>query len=162
MAKVKRSDPEVNLSITKRFWTKVDVRGYDDCWEWTGHRTRQGYGSIWADDNIRSYPSHRLSLLINGIFPNPQQIALHSCDNPPCCNPAHLEWGDHKKNAQDRYDRGRGCDRKGEKHPLAKLTADDVRHIRSCKDTAAEISKKYGIKRDSVYTIRNRVTWKHI
>lgn len=29
-------------------------------------------------------------------------MALHSCDNPPCCNPRHLRWGTHTENMADR------------------------------------------------------------
>jgi hypothetical protein len=32
---------------------------------------------------------------------------LHLCDNPPCCNPAHLHLGDQKINADERHARGR-------------------------------------------------------
>lgn len=33
-----------------RFWSKVDVRGPDDCWEWRGARNLKGYGTM-------TYPS---------------------------------------------------------------------------------------------------------
>lgn len=33
------------------------------------------------------------------------EFALHSCDNPPCINPAHLRPGDHQANADDRVER---------------------------------------------------------
>lgn len=34
-------------------------------------------------------------------------MVRHSCDNPPCCNPAHLLVGTAAQNAQDMAERGR-------------------------------------------------------
>lgn len=34
-------------------------------------------------------------------------FVLHTCDNPPCCNPAHLYRGTALDNARDRDTRGR-------------------------------------------------------
>jgi hypothetical protein len=39
---------------------------------------------------------------------------MHKCDNPPCCNPSHLELGTRKQNLQDSAARGR--------HPLKAKT----------------------------------------
>lgn len=32
-------------------------------------------------------------------------LALHTCDNAKCLNPAHLYWGDHRQNALDSVER---------------------------------------------------------
>lgn len=39
---------------------------------------------------------------------------LHSCDNPPCCNPAHLFLGTNADNTADRHAKGR--DARGAAH----------------------------------------------
>ena len=39
-------------SLEQRFWAKVDKRGPNECWEWTGARHRQGYGHIGRDRKV--------------------------------------------------------------------------------------------------------------
>lgn len=34
------------VALVERFWSKVDRRGDDDCWEWTASRFPEGYGRI--------------------------------------------------------------------------------------------------------------------
>lgn len=34
--------------MAERFWSKVDVRGADECWPWTAYADRErGYGQFW-------------------------------------------------------------------------------------------------------------------
>lgn len=80
-----------------RFWARVQ-RG-DGCWLWTGARNEFGYGRV----SIRSrvYKAHRVAwYLARGPVPDGIDV-LHSCDNPPCCNPAHLHLGTHRQNMRE-------------------------------------------------------------
>ena len=90
-----------------RFWESVDIQGPDDCWEWQGSRLPSGYGQlhIWGDKN--HLYAHRVTWEIaHGPVPDDLDIC-HSCDNPPCCNPAHLWAGTAKQNTWDSIRKGR-------------------------------------------------------
>ncbi len=56
-------------------------------------------------------------------------LICHTCDVPRCVNPWHLYPGDDATNTADKVSRGRHA--RGEGSGRAKLTADDVRHMRS-------------------------------
>lgn len=90
----------------KRFWSRVDKRGPDECWEWRGARNENGYG--WL--NTVASPSmlaNRVAYhFATGIDPGPL-LVCHSCDNPPCCNPRHLWLGTHSDNMADMHAKGR-------------------------------------------------------
>lgn len=87
------------------FWPRVDVRGPEECWPWKGSRTRGGYGH--ASREGKSVRAHRVAYqLAKGLIPA-GLVVRHKCDNPPCCNPAHLELGTHKQNKDDSIQRGR-------------------------------------------------------
>jgi hypothetical protein len=94
----------------ERFWEKVDVRGPDECWEWTASCNKWGYGHFRWNGTMGK--AHRVSWeLEHGEPPPPRGSGLevcHTCDNPPCVNPAHLWLGTSQENAQDRQAKGRG------------------------------------------------------
>lgn len=91
-----------------RFWAKVDKSaGPSSCWIWTAGRQSQGYGAFYLPGR-RQVLAHRFALMLEGEVPaDGGQHALHSCDNPPCCNPKHLHWGSHSQNMNEMADRRR-------------------------------------------------------
>ena len=112
-----------------RFWSHVDRRGPDDCWEWTAG-TKGTYGSF-ARSHREKRPAHRESFeLANGPVPEELQV-LHTCDNRLCVNPKHLYAGTHQQNMADKRIRERGVFRWGEAHVQARLTDAECDDIRS-------------------------------
>lgn len=116
------------------FWARVDRSGGQHaCWPWSARsRSGSGYGLVSYDlgDGARLHGAHRVALSIS--LGRPIQLGLHvmhSCDNPPCCNPAHLSEGTRSDNMTDASRKGRISRTPktfGENHPCAKLTAIQV------------------------------------
>lgn len=96
---------EVTERDVIRFWSKVERRGPDDCWPWRG-ATDGRYGQFSVKG--RRFKASRVALsLVTGVSLNTEKLACHKCDNPPCCNPAHLFWGTMSDNIRDAINKGR-------------------------------------------------------
>lgn len=75
-----------------------------ECLVYQGYRDAKGYGRIGFRG--RTWKTHRLAwMFANGPIPSGLQVR-HSCDNPPCCNPAHLLLGTNADNMRDMRERG--------------------------------------------------------
>lgn len=147
--------------VAGRFAASV-VKQYG-CWGWLGHHDRAGYGRLQIGN--RSKHAHRVSWeLHNGPIPAGSWV-LHRCDNPPCCNPAHLFLGDQAANVADMVSKGRNRALMGELHPNAKLTEGDVREIRRAHESGAtnyKLAEMYGCSRRNISLIVRGLAWKHI
>jgi hypothetical protein len=87
-----------------RFWRMVDrSAGPMGCWTWTGSTNgRGGYGVIKFVKNGLTRYVHRIALEMKlGRDLLSEEDAIHSCDNPPCCNYAHLRAGTRADNMAD-------------------------------------------------------------
>lgn len=82
----------------------------DACWPWQGPRNSKGYGQfrLGTKRPHRAVTASRVawSLSHGRDFPA-GMLACHSCDNPPCVNPAHIWPGTHQQNVDDMYAKGR-------------------------------------------------------
>lgn len=76
-----------------RFWKRIDRRGPNECWEWVGAVTANGYGrfSPRVDGVMHRQMAHRVAYeALVGQIPDGLVID-HLCRNRRCVNPAHLE-----------------------------------------------------------------------
>ena len=82
------------------FWDRVSVGGPYECWEWNRPRRMwDGRGQLrWLG---RSSSSSRVAWsLWAKVTPPSHLFVCHTCNNPPCCNPAHLYLATHRENQQ--------------------------------------------------------------
>ena len=148
----------------ERFWAKVDRSGGPDaCWPWTGATQAKGYGRVTVDQ--RNDGSHRVALSLKLGRPlGSGELACHTCDNPPCCNPRHLFAGSSVDNDRDKIAKGRS--NRGERHGHAVLTDETVlairrRHAESCA-THQAIAGEFGLPRRLVSRVISRERWTHL
>lgn len=137
----------------ERFWSKVSGGDVEECWEWTGYRTR-GYGTFTFSTTHRSIGAHRLAYEFM-IGPIPSGLSLdHLCRNPGCVNPYHLDPVTQLVNVR----RGISCRATDEVcangHPWSPETwsAGRGRHLRACRTCAA--STRHGCRAESRHAVR--------
>jgi hypothetical protein len=155
-----------------RFMSHVEKRE-SGCWEWVGALNEKGYGVL----GIRGVTAkaHRISYQMFVREITREERLLHSCDNPPCCNPEHFSVGDRAANNLDMIQKGRkrsggtkcganGKWKKGLSHHAAKITPDVVRAIRASKEALSysELAANYGLGVTTLWKIIHRKTWAHV
>ena len=132
------------------------------CWEWQAERSKYSYGRAYLPGQLL-IPSHRLAYLIFCGSVPPDMCVLHHCDNPPCCNPTHLFLGTDVDNTRDKVQKGRQA--RGESHPSAKLTAQQVLviyHRIRRGESVPRLAEEFHLNPHSIRHIGNRKRWAHI
>lgn len=161
----------------QRFWSRVDIKGPDDCWDYTGPKDRDGYGRFHAFGNARA--AHGIALMIHTGKHWGKLCTCHTCDRPICANPRHLFLGTTGDNNRDRTAKGRTASgdnnwahankhlmRRGEQHTHSKLTVADVLEIRRAnkEDGAGSrtLARKFSVSQSLIMHIIKRRNWTHI
>lgn len=144
---------------TKR-WVKEVALSFtgDACLTWPFSRQKNGYGKLWSGERL--VLAHRFVCeLTHGAPPSATTEAAHSCGNGRlgCVNPKHVRWATHVENEAEKV--GHGTRLRGERIGNSKLTADDVRHIRSSGLSQKMAAEAYGVSRSNIGMIRAGKTW---
>ena len=155
-------------SEERAFWSKVDICDKNKCWDWLGVMNPKGYGNVRI--NKRYLKSHRVSWEISNFEIPAGYIVMHVCDNPSCCNPAHLMLGTNQSNFCDMIFKGREQFKKnkaiGVRNTNAKLTDESVRQIRKLYSDGSmdqyKLATKFGVSQSNIGSIVRNETWRHV
>ena len=142
--------------LLERFWARVEKRGPNECWPWTGYRDRNGYGVIYEGHRQKGHKAHRLSWQIANNT-DPAMGIRHLCGNASCVNPAHLQPGTQSENMQDMVRHGRAH--------LAKLDEGAVRELRlrfRHGESIPKLAAEVGLTRQGMRNVVCGRTWKHV
>lgn len=148
--------------LAERFWSKVRRGSPGECWAWTAavRRKNEGYGAFYLDG--RHQPASRVAWILS-YGPVPAGLVVcHRCDNPPCCNPAHLFVGAPKDNDADRVAKGRQC--RGSQQKYAVLTEELVICLRARAKELGNIraaARELGINHHTAWDACKR-RWRHV
>jgi hypothetical protein len=156
------------LEDREAFWSRVKKGASGECWEWQSYRNDCGYGVVRTKRNAL-LRAHRIAYeFAHGPVPE-GMFVCHRCDNPPCCNPAHLFAGTPADNNRDMYSKhreSRDHGLKGERNHAAKLSDADVLTIRARYTNGGifqrELAAEYGVTLHTMNAIIRRRTWHHL
>jgi hypothetical protein len=135
-------------TFSKRDWSTR--KGGDFCVEWQGSKTKAGYGNMRRDGQtvyVHRWIMEQMGHDISG------KTVMHSCDNPACYRYEHLSIGTHHENMQDAARKFRG---------RAKLTADQVREIRSSSESSRAAGRRYGVDKAVIQRVRSGKSYAHV
>ncbi|MDB5716206.1 MAG: endonuclease family protein [Sphingomonadales bacterium] len=131
-----------------RFETFLGQPTESGCIEWQGCKGGNKLGTNHGIFSFRGKPvkAHRFSWEFVEKKNIPEGMCvLHTCDNPPCCNPSHHFLGTRVDNIKDCVNKGRNSKGaahskataknrvRGERHPSHRLTDAEVQEIRELK-----------------------------
>jgi hypothetical protein len=153
------ADPDWRANLESRYWPKVAKTTPDECWIWQAAAKHPfGYGRMTAGRGVH-IKAHQIAwALANGPIPE-EACVLHRCDNPPCCNPAHLFLGSKKDNTRDMMAKNRHSTPPrmvGAAHPRAKFSDAQVNAIINDPRDAKLVAAEYGTSAKTVYEYRKK------
>lgn len=144
-----RSEPRVVMRGNGRKYT---VRGR----LLSPARKRSGHLSVQLHEigqGVQRLHVHRLVLLaFTGEPPTPLHDAAHNDGDPGNNRLGNLRWATRPENCADKLKHG--THNRGERHPLSKLSDDEVRSIRLSELSPKDIASRFGISRGHAWALK--------
>lgn len=137
------------------FFSRVEIKGPNDCWVWRGCTYNCGYGSFKWRGKMRGANRVAWEIAHGQDAPDDMDV-LHSCDNRLCVNPMHLALGTHRENMLDMHRKDR-C-------TISVLKSDQVREIRKMlkERSRKEIAEHFGVKIHVIHGVASGRTYNHV
>lgn len=133
-----------------------------------GGLTTKGYKQVCLRDENDKQKTPKVHVLVAKAFiPNPENKPMvnHKDSNRLNNHVDNLEWSTNGENQQHAFAVG-FQDNKGEEHPSAVLTEEDVRYIYTSiitkKHTSAYFVRKYDVSKGTISSIKNKRNWTHV
>lgn len=146
-------------------WSRVERGGPHECWKWTGPLNTWGYGDCtWTGRRVNA----SRAAFESAVGPVPEGLVVcHKCDEPSCCNPAHLFAATQAENLADCRRKGRQVYRSGVSHhrATAKLTAERVAEAKRLFAegvSQSEIARRWGMSSGAICRAVRGKTWRHV
>jgi len=130
--------------------------GPDSCWPFTGGRNQKGYGRYCVGGGV--ILAHRAAYIATHGYIGTDECVLHTCDNPPCCNPAHLWIGSRGDNNADMERKGR-ANRKAHA-VIDERAAEAIRTMRAAGVSGVALAQRFGISQQTVCDVYKGRIWR--
>lgn len=161
----------ISEDVAARFWGQVNMRGKNDCWHWGS--VAQQYYAQFRIDGVSYRATHVAIFLSRGERVTGDLVVCHTCDNPPCVNPAHLFIATVAENNADRQRKGRTkyphipahVKPRGSQHALAKLdeaSASEIKERLRHGESQYRIADRFGVHQSTISLIKNGRMWAHV
>lgn len=134
----------------KRLSGMFEISGDENgCWEWKGALNGSGRGRFQAQ-GIKDYAYRFILFIILGFRFKVGDVVDHTCNNPSCVRPGHLNVTDHAGNMRAMAERGRG-DKK-----LTREQRNEIRRLGNAPDRPSQriLARKYGVSQSHISRIQ--------
>ena len=131
------------------------------CLEWLGCYSGRGHGQISVGGKMIG--TH--VVIFESIHGYRPPMVCHSCDNPPCCNGAHLFPGTAKVNTADMWAKKRQGLAVGENHPANRLSREQVIAIDCSLGQGVAVkllAQQNSVSTSCIYDIKNGKRYKWV
>ena len=123
------------------------------CWEWLGVIDKSRPYFVIKGKKLLVY--RVMFDIMNENVLQSDEVIRHSCDNPICCNPMHLNRGSQQDNMNDMKERAR--------HGLPHHSVRNIKKLLAeGKQTHQEIADLYGTTRENITAINTGRSYSHV